>query len=245
MVKAQLNIVLILSMVLMSCSNEDDGIQDAPLMPILVDEKEETTSSDDDGFSFLALGDSYTIGTGIPENKAWPYQLKDELVRRNITLSEIKIIAKAGWTSAALIDAMANENIPQYDLVSLMIGVNNQFQKLDFSIFKTEFVLLLEAAIDLSGDSQKVFVVSIPDYGVTLNNSSNSTVTGYEIDMYNAYIKEQCSERDVVFVDVTEISRDLGASATALASDGLHPSEAQYAKWIEIIGPIVEDLFKD
>lgn len=243
--KTPLNIILIFGVVLFSCSSEDVELRDMTVTPILDIKDEEVTPSDTEGLSFLALGDSYTIGTGISKDKAWPYQLKEDLIERSIAISDVKIIAKGGWTTANLLEAMENENVSDHDLVSLMIGVNNQFQKLDFSIFKSEFILLLEAAIDLSGASKNVFVVSIPDYGVTLMNNSNSTVIGYEINMYNNYIKEQCAERNIVFIDVTGISRDLGASNTALASDGLHPSAAQYAKWTELMGPVVEDLINE
>jgi len=214
-------------------------------MPIMNSEEESLNPSEMDGLSYLALGDSYTIGTGISEEMAWPNQLKNVLDKKSFKISELKIIAQNGWTTTDLLTALDKEELSQYDLVSLLIGVNNQFQRLSFTDFKTEFNLLLEQAIGFSGESKKLFVVSIPDYGVTLTRSTNQTLIANEINMYNSYIKDACTERGVIFVDITDISRDLGVSNNALSSDGLHPSAFQYAKWIELIGPSVENLLKE
>ena len=140
---------------------------------------------------------------------------------------------------------MADSEIGSYNLVSLLIGVNNQYQKQSFSIFESEFDELLEQSIEIAGDAKRVFVVSIPDYGVTPFGSSNSEVIGQEIDMYNDYIAAKCEAQNIPFIDITGISRTLADSPGSLAADNLHPSGSQYALWTNEILPVVIDLLKE
>ena len=183
-------------------------------------------------FSYLALGDSYTIGQGVEEEDNWPNQLKGQLLSKTVSLSPVHIIAKTGWTTNALLKAIEKQDPNQFDLVSLMIGVNNQFQNISFSQFETEFEVLLSTAIDLAGGEERVFVLSIPDYSVTKYSTSNPVKIAQEINNYNRYIEQRCNERKVKFIDITIISRSLGQASNALADDGLHPSKTQYAKWV-------------
>ena len=115
----------------------------------------------------------------------------------------------------------------------MQIGVNNQFQNLPFDQFKSELNELLNTAIGIAGNKEQVFVLSIPDYGVTPFGSNNSEVIAKEIDNYNNYILQLCNQRGIVYFDVTTISRTLGDNPVALASDGLHPSGYQYSQWID------------
>lgn len=190
-------------------------------------------------YSFLSLGDSYTIGEGVSEAACWPHQLKEQLSARSIYLNPLTILAKTGWTSNDLLNALQNDAPGAHDLVSLLIGVNNQYQKLPFATFKNEFSILLEKAIHLASGSNKVFVLSIPDYGVTPQGQKEQQQISTEIDMYNDYIQDQCAKEGVLFINITEISRVLGATDHALVADALHPSAYQYKKWVEKIVPEV------
>lgn len=198
-----------------------------------------------ESYSYLALGDSYTIGQGVDEEARWPNQLKTELKKKLIDLNTVDIIAQTGWTTNDLIRAINTQKPGQYDLVSLLIGVNNQYQKKPFTQFEKEFDELVDMAIELAGGKQSVFIVSIPDYGVTRFGSGDPNGIGSEINNYNGYIRQQCIKRDILFIDVTGISRDLGSKDGALAGDGLHPSGQQYAKWVEKILPEVNNLLKN
>jgi len=193
-------------------------------------------------FSYLALGDSYTIGQGVDESLSWPNQLSDRLRAENVEVLEPTIIAQTAWKTSDLIHAVEEANLEKYDLVSLLIGVNNQFVGQSFELFNVEFDSLLNKSIELAGSQERVFVLSIPDYGVTPFGSNNSELIAQEIDMYNEYIKGRCLDQSVAFIDITSISRQLGASQGALASDNLHPSGSQYAMWVEMALPRVKAL---
>jgi len=201
------------------------------------------TENENEGLHYLALGDSYTIGQGIDAESAWPQQLAEQLEQQDISIDEVSIIAKTGWTTRQLLDAIDREAPQPQDLVSLLIGVNNQFQKQDFSIFQAEFDELLSRSLELAFDRRnRVFVVSIPDYGVTPFGADRGVEVGVEIDKYNNFIRERCVAMDISYIDVTGISRELMDEEDALASDQLHPSALQYAMWVEVILPKVKEL---
>ncbi|MBQ0735278.1 SGNH/GDSL hydrolase family protein [Aquimarina celericrescens] len=195
-------------------------------------------------FSFLALGDSYTIGQGVKQEESWPYQLKTATRTSKNKIENLTVIARTGWTTTDLLDAIQEQSPSNHDLVSLLIGVNNQFQGGSFSTFQEEFDTLLDIAINLANSNTKVMVVSIPDYGVTPFGINNSEIIAKELDNYNEYIKQQCTANKIAFVDVTTISRNLGASENALADDRLHPSGYQYNLWVEKMIPIIEEILK-
>ena len=212
----------------MEGQNTNDQTMDAP--------------ATDEVIHYLALGDSYTIGQGVNAKHRWPNQLGESLKKRNYKVRSIDIIAQTGWTTSNLLYALDNTKIGDYNLVSLLIGVNNQYQGKSFETFKTEFGLLLDKSIDIAGDAKRVFVVSIPDYGVTSLGKSNSTQIGQELDMYNDYMSDVCGYRKIPFINITEISRSLGDSEDALAPDGLHPSGSQYAAWVNDILPVAVEV---
>jgi len=196
----------------------------------------------DDPIYFLALGDSYTIGQGVPEEDRWPNQLTERLEESGSEISGTQIIAQTGWTTSNLLSALNNEDLTALgdsNLVSLLIGVNNQFQGLSFKDFTCEFEYLLEKSIGYAGTKDLVFVVSIPDYGVTPFGSNNSEMIAEELDMYNDHMKSKCESFEIPFIDITEISRELGDSEDALAPDNLHPSGFQYREWVEEMIPVV------
>lgn len=196
-----------------------------------------------DSIRYLALGDSYTIGQGIDAESNWPNQLVDSLKSNGFAVDTSLIIARTGWTTTNLLDAMSEEDLSTYNLVSLLIGVNNQFQGKPFELYEEEFDVLLQQAIDIAG-LESVFVVSIPDYGVTPFGSNNASIIKEELDAYNAYAKGQCEERSIPFINITEISRNLGSEEGALATDNLHPSKLQYTAWLNEILPIVKRLLE-
>ena len=192
---------------------------------------------------YLALGDSYTIGQGVDTLDRWPNQLSAQLISNGIDVQKTDIIAQTGWRTSNLLNALGNSSLDDYNLISLLIGVNNQFWGEPFDIFQSEFDSLLNITIDLVG-KERLFIVSIPDYGVTPFGSNNSENIAEDIDLYNNYIEERCSLEGLAFINITEISRQLGDSEGALASDNLHPSGSQYAKWVEELFPIVLNLIE-
>lgn len=194
--------------------------------------------------SILSLGDSYTIGQGVAEAERWPNQLKDFLIAQDCEVGNVEIIAQTGWTTANLLAAIDAQLPQQANLVTLLIGVNNQFQGKSFDMFQSEFKTLLNLADSLSKSDNGILVVSIPDYGVTPFGSNNSKTIRKELDMYNAFMNTECNSQSIPFVNITDISRALGGTTPALAPDQLHPSGFQYSKWVEIIGPIAFDLLK-
>jgi lysophospholipase L1-like esterase len=192
---------------------------------------------------YLALGDSYTIGQGIETIESWPMQLGVKLSENGFSVEKNEIIAQTGWETTDLLNALADSSLEDYNLVSLLIGVNNQFSNQPFETYTTEFDILLNQAIDLAGPT-RVFVVSIPDYGVTPFGSSNSENIALELDAYNAYAASKCDSLHIAYINITGISRQLGASDGALANDNLHPSSTQYGKWVEEILPTVLEILE-
>ena len=216
----------------LSCTDQGQG-QDEPL--------EESQRM----ISYLALGDSYTIGQGVSILERWPNQLILRLEENNFKVDRFQIIAQTGWTTENLITAIDKSEFEDFDLVSLLIGVNNQFQNLDFSVFTNQFNQLLDTAIQVAGGKKGVFVVSIPDYGVTPFGRTNSEQIAEELDEYNAYIADRCQTLGVTYFDITEISRELSDSPGALAADNLHPSGEQYQAWVDIISPRILELLNE
>ena len=192
------------------------------------------------GLSYLALGDSYTIGESVPEAERWSVQLANELSLAGKQTATPKIIARTGWTTDELKAKIVSENITQtYDIVSLLIGVNNQYRGRDVEQFRKEFVDLLETAIKFSGDKPAhVFVVSIPDWGVTPfgGNGTKKSISD-QIDLYNAVKKQETEKKGVLFVDITPISRQALTDKSLIANDGLHPSGKMYQLWVEKMMP--------
>lgn len=189
--------------------------------------------------NYLALGDSYTIGQSVCASCRFPEQLKSGMQNAypNDTLS-LQIIATTGWTTGNLISAINTQNPKSnYDLVTLLIGVNNQYQNQSFSIYEQEFPLLVGKAIALAkGDKSNVIVVSIPDYAFTpFGNGSTAITSG--IEQYNTFAKNYCMENNIEFVNITDITQQGINNPSLVASDGLHPSELAYAKFVERILP--------
>ncbi|GAA4280644.1 SGNH/GDSL hydrolase family protein [Gaetbulibacter aestuarii] len=205
-------------------------------------------SLDDGIIRILALGDSYTIGESVCETCRFPEQLKDSLIQ-NLSSGdpvELKIIAKTGWTTSNLIQGISTENpADNYDLVTLLIGVNNQYQGKPFSLYEEEFPKLLNTAIQKAGnDKSNVIVVSIPDYAYTPFGGGSNSIS-QDIDKYNSFAKSYCGSQNVTFVNITDITREGLNDPDLVASDGLHPSELAYSKFIERILPLALQKLAD
>ncbi|HEY6985706.1 MAG TPA: SGNH/GDSL hydrolase family protein [Rhodanobacteraceae bacterium] len=189
---------------------------------------------------FLALGDSYTIGEGVAAEGRWPVQLTHRLRDAGIAIEDPTIVATTGWTTDELSAAMdATGFSPPYALVTLLIGVNNQYRGRSLANYREEFSRLLARAIALAGErTSRVIVVSIPDWGVTgfaHAQHRDPHRVAIEIDAYNATAREIARERGVAFVDVTALSRSAGNADDMLVADRLHPSAMQYRRWTDPI----------
>ena len=190
-------------------------------------------------YKLLSLGDSYTIGESVCETCRFPEQLKDSLINNTEnTAFNLEVVATTGWTTTNLLNGISNENLPNnYDLVTLLIGVNNQYQGKDFSIYETEFPELVDIAIiKAKGDKNRVIVVSIPDYAFTPFGNGNTTISS-EIDTYNAFAENYCNANNITFVNITDITRNGLEDTDLVASDGLHPSEKAYSLFVERLLP--------
>ena len=196
---------------------------------------------------YLALGDSYTIGEGVPESGRWPMQLANALRADGIPMTDPEIIAQTGWTTDELDAAIdAAHPLAEYDLVSLLIGVNNQYRGRDVDEYREQFAGLLERAVGFAqGRRERVLVLSIPDWGVTpfaRRELRSAARIADEIDACNRAAQEVCVQRGVVFIDITTISHARGAEPLMLVEDELHPSTAMYAEWTRLALPSVRTL---
>jgi lysophospholipase L1-like esterase len=193
-----------------------------------------------DSIAFLALGDSYTIGQAVDISQRWPVQLADSLSMAGFEMEEVDIIAQTGWTTGNLKQAIASVKLPgPYNLVSLLIGVNNQYQGLDTASYREEFRELLQMAVSFAdGNKDHVIVVSIPDYSVTpFAQNMNPEKIAREIDQFNAINLDESIKAGVLYVDVTPISRLAEEDTELIAGDGLHPSGKMYTEWVKLILP--------
>ncbi|WP_223621442.1 SGNH/GDSL hydrolase family protein [Lysobacter sp. ESA13C] len=199
--------------------------------------------------SYLALGDSYTIGEAVPEAGRWPLQMANALRERGIGLADPRIIATTGWTTDELALALdLAEPLGQWDFVSLLIGVNNQYRGRSAPQYAGEFRELLERAIRYAhGRADRVLVLSIPDWGATPFGASDKrgpATIGAELDVFNQAAREICARHEVAFVDITPVSRARGSEAAMVAEDGLHPSAAMYTQWAELAVPVAQRLLQ-
>lgn len=195
---------------------------------------------------YLALGDSYTIGESVPVEERWPNQLASSLQAEGIE-TELTVIARTGWTVDELWEGMqASPPEGTYDLVTLLVGVNNQYRGYPLEGYRQDFRFLLGKAIDYAGgDPGRVIVLSIPDWGVTpfASGRDGEQVAG-EIDDFNAVNLDEATAAGAQYVDVTSISRLAGEDAGLIAPDGLHPSGKMYALWAEKVLPPARGILR-
>ena len=244
--------ILIITAIFFNCSiTENNNSEAESIVDINPNNSNDQDNNNDTykvAYNILSLGDSYTIGESVCTSCRFPEQLKDSLNNKFNTENHFKlnIIAQTGWTTTNLINAIDSQTLDKdYDLVTLLIGVNNQYQRKPFSIYETEFPQLLNTSINLAkGDKSNVIVVSIPDYAYTPYGRGNTNISN-EIDMYNTFAKNYCLQNEITFVNITDITR-LGLINTDLvASDGLHPSTLAYSFFVGRILPFALDKISD
>ncbi|MNQ90284.1 GDSL-like Lipase/Acylhydrolase [compost metagenome] len=242
---------VILSIFLLSCSAEETNSETVVTpVPVIPPTTPIPTTPISKSINYLASGDSYTIGQSVCETCRFPEQLKSSLKsiypESNFSL---KIIATTGWTTTNLISAINTQNPDSsYDLVTLLIGVNNQYQGRDFSIYEKEFPQLVTKSIALAkGDKKNVIVLSIPDYAYTPfgKMSMNQEKISTEINKYNTFAENYCMMNGITFVSITDITRQGLSNITLVASDGLHPSEMAYKMFVEKMLPQVKMALQD
>jgi lysophospholipase L1-like esterase len=193
--------------------------------------------------TYLALGDSYTIGQFVPENDRYPVQVAALLNIQKIKFSQPEIIARSGWTTGNLLASLTAApplNAP-YGIVTLLIGVNNQYQGRTQMEYRQEFTALLTKAIGYAGNnSKRVFVLSIPDYSVTrFANVSNKDLISKQIDSFNIINKEIALQYSSNYLYITDFTRLAGTNPSLLAIDGLHPSGTEYSIWAQELVPMI------
>ncbi len=224
-----MRVLMVLLMGLFSCqSSENDQTMD----------NQETTPSMP--LTYLALGDSYTIGEAVAKEERWPIQLVSRLNESDIAVSKPDIVAVTGWTTDELKAGIENAQLAEeYDLVSLLIGVNNQYRGYPLDEYKLEFEELLNTAIQFAGgEKDRVFVVSIPDYGVTpFGQGKDPEKIASELELFNAANKSITATYGIQYFDITPVSKTAFGVDSLTASDGLHPSGAMYSLWVDIIYP--------
>jgi len=195
---------------------------------------------------FLALGDSYTIGEGVASSDRWPEQLVAELREHGLAVADPLIVATTGWTTDELLRGIEIAH-PRgsFALVSLLIGLNNQYRGYDLAEYREQFRFLLDKAMGYAGgDANRVVVLSIPDWGVTpFAAESGRDVVPREIDSFNAANREESEKAGVHYVDITPISRQAVDDPDLIAPDGLHPSAKMYDLWVEKVVPVVREIF--
>ncbi len=194
---------------------------------------------------YLALGDSYTIGESVNENERFPVQLVNRLRGDSINIKDPVIIATTGWTTDELMAAINERNVKDtFDVVTLLIGVNNQYRGRGAENYRGELKELLDIAVNYAGGKKEnVFVLSIPDWGVTpFAEGRDRKKIAEEINIYNGVKKEECDKAGIKYFDITEISRMSDPVLTA--SDGLHPSGKMYGMWVDKIFNEIKNVLK-
>jgi len=205
-------------------------------------------SNNTNSLTYLALGDSYTIGEAVTAQESFPYQLVSQLKGQGFSFGAPKIVAKTGWTTDELQAAIKAENIKQtFDVVTLLIGVNNQYRGYPETTYRKEFKELLQTALAFAkGNKNRVFVVSIPDWGATpfgKNSGKDIRIIAQQIDAFNAINKEETLAIGISYTDITPGSRVASTDVSLIEKDGLHPSLKMYSEWtLALLPKIVSSL---
>ena len=235
-------IPLIILYLASSCKKEDGKIYFMPNPPIPVAADTSVAKS------YLALGDSYTIGQSVAIADRFPVQATVYLTAQGIPFSAPEIIAQTGWTTANLMSALGAPAPlkPRYDIVTLLIGVNNQYQHRPQQEYAEQFLSLLNKAVQYAGNNKKrVIVLSIPDYSVTpYASGSNKALIAREIDSFNLINKTIAMQTGVNYLDITASTRLAANDPSLIAADGLHPSGIAYKLWAEGLVPIIKKVLQ-
>jgi acyl-CoA thioesterase I len=247
--KISLNLLILFSAISISCSSDRIISEEENLQEIAENTNENTeseTTNPQNNFKILALGDSYTIGESVCDTCRFPEQLKQQLISETNSNKgfELKIIARSGWTTNDLLRSLDTQKDFDYDLVTLLIGVNNQAQNYPFSTYETEFPqLIAKAILYAKSNKNNLMVISIPDYAFTPFGNGNSNIST-DINKYNDFAQNYCITNNITFINITDISRMGFENPNLVASDGLHPSELAYSKFVERILPIAIQKLK-
>ncbi len=221
-------------LLIFSCKNGDDPVV-PPVKPV------------PDQLYYLALGDSYTIGESVPQTESFPFQLTADLQAKNYNFAEPTVIAQTGWRSDVLLANIRADNVgPKADLITVLIGVNDQFQGRTAESFRQNFVTLLDRAESLAkGGREDIVVVTIPDYSATPFAVGTDTMAiRVALDRFDAVIMEESEKRGLPVVDITPGSKEARTDASLVADDGLHPSGKMYDTWVAQLVPVVEGVLK-
>lgn len=196
--------------------------------------------------SYLALGDSYTIGQGVPAADRFAAQTVQWLQGQGINVSLLTYLATTGWTTTQLQNAIISQRPAVHDVVTLLIGVNDQYQTRDTLGYRSRFTTLLQSAVALArGKKENVVVLSIPDYSITPFAAGSDTARiRQEIDGFNSINRSVTLAAGIHYLDITPSSREARSNPALLASDGLHPSALEYRKWTERLGPLLKAVLK-
>lgn len=198
-------------------------------------------------YTYLALGDSYTVGEALPLQKSFPYQTVDLLRKEKVHMAAPEIIAKTGWTTDELSQAIAEHRfLGHYDFVTLLIGVNNQYRGRRIEEYNLELESLIKQALQFANEKpERVILLSIPDYGVTpFAKKLDATKIASEIDQYNVVKRALATQYKLAFIDNIESSRVAYTDNSLLASDGLHPSEKEYKGWAVKVAEMMKTEMK-
>lgn len=198
--------------------------------------------------SYLALGDSYTIGEAVPKEESFPLQLAKALLKKGFTHAPPEVVATTGWTTDELAAAIRDRDLAcVYSVVTLLIGVNNQYRGRSIENYRTEFTELLHQAIEFAGEKpEHVIVLSIPDWGVTpFAEGRDRQSIAHEIDAFNLAAQTIAQAHACQWLDITDSTRKNGQNSEYLAEDGLHPSGKEYTIWAQRLEPIVEKILRD
>jgi lysophospholipase L1-like esterase len=220
-------VILFIGLTFLSCQKPSE----AALKPI----------DDSTSISWLALGDSYTIGQGVNTAERFPAQTLQLLKSRSIKTAQLTYVATTGWTSGQLDKSISQQNLAYYDFVTVLIGVNDQFQGIDTSTYSKNFKSILNRAIQATrGESQHVLVMSIPDYSLTPEGKRLDTnKIKREIDLFNSLNKNLANNFKCQYLDITVLGREAKLNPTWVAKDGLHPSAIAYKNWADRIYPFI------
>lgn len=222
---------LLLAFVFLACSPQKNNTTELATNSM----KDEIESA----LSYLALGDSYTIGESVPEEYRWPNQLKKRLDMEGIKMDSVHFIATTGWTTDELMQGIASADIEgqRFDLVSLSIGVNNQYRGRDTANYRKELKVLIERALDFAdGNKERLFLMNIPDWGVTpfaKKMGRDAALVSQEIEQFNKIMKEEAALYGLYYEDIFELSKRASSQEDLIANDGLHPSAKMYQLWVD------------
>lgn len=225
---------------LLSCEKPEARPSSNPVLPVI----DSIVVRDTTIRTYLALGDSYTIGQSVAVNDRFPVQAVSLLNNQNIKFDQPEIIAQTGWTTGNLLSRL-NNNPPlksTYDIVTLLIGVNNQYQHRTQDEYRQQFTSLLERSIEYAGNRKKrVIVLSIPDYSVTpYASNSDKELIAKQIDSFNVINKTISQQYQVNYIDITGDTRLAAIYPSLIASDGLHLSGSAYAVWAAKLVPVIK-----